>query len=425
MKIDLILPRWDKTGLADVKKHLRVPPLSLATIAALTPSDVEVRIVDENVERVGFAGNADLIAISAMTPLAPRAYEIAAEFRAKGVPVVLGGMHPSLLPAEAINHADSVMIGEAEGSWQKLIEDLKNGTLQKFYRQQERPSLENLPIPRRYLYKKGAYAPIDTVQISRGCPYGCEFCSVTRFFGKSFRFKPIENIIKEMETLKRRMTFFVDDNIIGNPRYAKKLFEALIPLNIKWFSQSSVNIAHDDELLKVAAESGCICLFVGFESLSQANLKEIGKSPNEVGFYREAIKKLHDYGISVEGAFIFGFDHDKPTVFRETVDFAKDTDLDMAQFGILTPFPGTALYDRLESSGRITNRDWANYDVAHVVSQPKLMTPKELWDGFYDAWQEFYSVGSIVKRLIGVRKNLRFTLPLNLGFRRMASMLET
>ena len=401
----------------------RFPPLNLITLAGLTPEEFEVSLTDENVGPIDFNKEIDLVAISAMTPLAPRAYEIADRFREKGIKVVLGGMHPSALPDEAIGHADSVAIGEAEGIWLNLLSDLRAGNLQKFYRSAAKPPLTKLPIPRRDLLRKKAYFNVNTIQVTRGCPFDCDFCSVTNFFGKIHRFRPVEEILKEIETLKGNIVFFLDANIVGNPGYAKELFRRLIPYKIKWMSQASINLAQDRELLQLCAKSGCMMMFIGFESLSQINLQEMRKPFNKVGRFKESIEMIHDHGIAIEGSFMFGFDNDDSSIFKKTVDFVNEVNLDAVQFSVVTPLPGTGLYQKLEREGRIIERDWSRYDFLTVVFKPRLMSEEELQNGLYFAYHQIYSYRSIFKRIFRSRKSPLFSAVMNWGFRQASKML--
>ena len=420
MKIALIAPAWHDPLWESEKEKSIFPPLNLITLAALTSPQHEVTILDESLTDLNFNEKYDLVGISAMTALAPRAYEIADGFRKKGTRVVLGGMHPSALPEEAAAHADAVVIGEAEGSWQRLLVDLEKGELRTFYRQEERPSLEHMVTPRRDLLNRSRYLIPDTVQTTRGCPFACSFCTVSQFFGHEFRFRPVEEVVREVQNLEGEVVAFIDDNIVGNRSYARRLFTELarLPKKIKWFSQGSLNIARDEELLQMAAASGCIGLFIGFESLSPANLQAVGKKVNLVEDYQEAIKKLHDHGIAIEGAFVFGLDEDDDSVFERTVKFAQENRLEAAQFGILTPFPGTPLRETLEREGRITNNDWSEYTISKVVFEPKNMSAKTLQEGFNWAWQEFYSLGSISRRLGLTKKHAAILWALNLNIRK-------
>ena len=434
MVVELICPTWRKKEekkRAKRAKVFKIPPLGLLNVAAVTPDDVKVILTDENVEVIDFERKRDLVGITVMTSAAPRAYEIADTFRKKGVPVVLGGSHVSALPDEAIQHADSVVIGEAEGCWEKLIDDFKRygkEGLKKFYKNQEKPDLSEVPFPRWDILKEDTYIVKKVLHATRGCPYNCSFCSVTRFFGRKIRKRPVEKIVECIEknvgkSLKDRFFVFLDDNIMGNRKYAKDLFKALIPYRIIWMSQASVNSAYDDELLALAAKSGCKALFVGFETIAPEALKEIGKYQNKVDFYIEAIKRFHRHGIFVEGAFIFGFDADTREVFEETVRFVNRAKLDGVQYTILTPLPGTAFYEKIEREKRFIDRNWSNYDCGHIVFKPKNMTPEELQAGLHWAYKKTYSLPSIFKRLTGVFTGGRwkYAIPLlifNLGYRK-------
>ncbi|RLE06547.1 B12-binding domain-containing radical SAM protein [Candidatus Aerophobetes bacterium] len=434
MKILLISPTWKKKVANERLKRDRIfkfPPHSLLAVAALTPKDIEVGIIDENIEELDFNRKADLVGITTMTASSPRAYEIADEFRRKGIPVVIGGIHATALPEEAAQHADAVVIGEAEGCWERLLEDFKRKGkkgLAQFYRNFQLPDPSKIPIARRELLEGKGYLLSRFLQISRGCPFNCSFCSVSRFFGKKYRFRPVKNVIEEVKSivgksLKTRFLGFLDDNIVGSVSYAKELFKALIPYRVLWAGQSSINIARDDELLDLAARSGCKGLFIGFESVSEDSLGEANKLQNKIGFYEKAVKKIHQFGISIEGAFIFGFDHDDKSIFQRTVKFIERVKLDAVQFTVLTPLPGTKLYEKLEEEGRITDKDWSNYDFTHVVFRPKLMTPEELRQGLTWAYQRIYSLPSIFRRLTGSFSGGRWRysgpiLALNLAYRR-------
>jgi radical SAM superfamily enzyme YgiQ (UPF0313 family) len=404
MKLELIAPAINENR----RKHRKalVPPLGLAEVAALTPADVEVSLTDEKVTVVDFQKETDLVGITALTMTAQRAYEIADAFRARGVKVVLGGIHPSVLPEEASQHADAVVIGEAEDIWPNLIADFRANKLQKIYRQHERPSMINLPFPRRDLFARGAYLFRNTIFTTRGCPYSCSFCTVTSFFGHTYRCRPVEEVVKEIETLdKKKLVVFLDDNIVGNPKFAKELFRALVPFKIKWVSQCSVTIARDNELLKLAADSGCIDLWIGFESLSPTNLSAVGKRINAADEYESVIRKIHSYGIGIHGFFVFGFDEDDADSFKRTVRFAQRMRLETAQFNLLTPYPGTGLYESLDKAGRIVNRDWSEYG-NDLMFEPKSMSREMLQKGRTWAWREFYGLPSIWSRIGVAHRNL-------------------
>ena len=415
VKLELIAPATQK-NIRRRKKGL-VPPLGLAMVAALTPPGVEVSLTDENVTGIDYQKEIDLVGITALTVTAPHAYEIADNFRARGIKVILGGAHPSALPDEASQHADAVVIGEAEGIWPNLINDFKENKLQKVYRQSERPSLVNLPIPRRDLFAKGAYYVTNTISTTRGCPYSCSFCSVTSFFGHTYRCRPVEEVLKEIETLNQRdFIVFLDDNIVGNPKFAEELFRALVPYKIKWVSQASVTIAGNDELLRLAAASGCVAVFIGFETLSPANLAAAGKKINIVDEYETVIKKIHSHGIAIHGFFILGLDEDDEEVFERTLNFAQKMRLESAQFSLPVPLPGTAFHDLLDKDGRIVTKDWSQYE-SNVVFEPKLMSRETLEQRRYWVWREFYSLPSIWRRIGMIRRNFRELWTVNLYYR--------
>ncbi len=421
MIVHLISPKSPVANVTRREKAIQFCRLSLTTVAALLPRDAKIRIINDSIDVIDFNERVDLVGITAITSTAPRAYEIADRFREKGVPVILGGMHPTALPKEASLHADAVVMGEAEGVMHNLIEDFRIGKMKKFYHSIERPSLANLPLPRNdLLHRNKFYREMDVVQTTRGCPFDCDFCSVSDFFGRTYRTRPIPEVIDEVKRLKNRtIVFFVDDNIAGRHDYAKELFKALTPLKIRWFGQSSIIVGKDEELLRLAKKSGCLSLFIGFESLSSASLKEVGKTMNRVQDYSTEIKKIHDSGIGIVGAFIFGFDSDNDRVFKKTVNFIERNRIELASFSILTPLPGTRLYKRMEEEGRIIERDWAKYTCGEVVFRPKLLSVSQLQNGYYWARKQISSYGSIFRRtLLHPRKTSILSIPLSLIMRR-------
>jgi radical SAM superfamily enzyme YgiQ (UPF0313 family) len=400
----------------------RFSMLSSLYVAAAMPAGVETQILDEDVQPVDFDTDADLVGISFMTYNAPHAYEIADRFREeKGKPVVVGGFHPTFLPEEAIRHADAVCIGEAENNVSRIIEDFRAGRLQPFYRSAP-ADLAMLPVPNRRLYQKGLYAPLDTIQATRGCPHQCTFCSVTAFFGHRFRTRPVDAVVGELADLGHYV-LFMDDNIAVDREYARELFEKMTPLGKRWFSQCSLAIADDPELLRLAHESGCRGLFVGLESLSQGNLEGWRKGMNRSADYAKAIERIHAAGIAVFAGIVFGSDDDTPAIFDRTLAFLAEANVDALQATILTPFPGTPLFDEMECDGRVTDRAWSHYDFRHVVFQPKGMTPAELKAGHDRVLSSFYSRRSIVRRLtretayLDAATILRASAVLNLGYR--------
>jgi radical SAM superfamily enzyme YgiQ (UPF0313 family) len=386
-------------------------------VAALTPKEVEVSLTDENVTSIDFQKEADMVGITAPTITVHRAYEIADRFREKSVKVVLGGQHTSALPDEAIQHADAVVIGEAEGIWPKVIEDFKANKLQKIYSRSERSNLLNLPIPRRDLFVKEAYYVRNTISTTRGCPYACSFCSVSSFFGHTYRRRPLDEILKEIDTLDRtELIGFVDDNMFGDHKAAKDLLRALIPRRIKWVAQASVLVSKDDELLTLAAASGCMALLIGFETLSPANLASVGKSVNVVEEYEVIIKKIHSHGIAIHGFLIFGLDADDEGVFARTISFAQKMRLESAQFAWPMPYPGTALCESLDKAGRVVTKNWSEYEF-NPVFEPKLMSRETLKKGYDWAWRDFYSLPSIWRRIGLAHGNLIVWWAMNLSLR--------
>lgn len=420
MKILLVLPKSKGGFLGGVSSSGKAgfARLSLTTVASLISSDIDVRILDARVEEVDYDAEVDLVGITGLTYEIPSAYEIADGFRSRGVKVVMGGIHVSSLPDEALRHADSLIIGEAELVWDRLIDDFKKGELKPIYRAESMLDLNNLAIPRRDLLNKDMYTSFSTLQATRGCPFTCDFCTVTNFFGNKYRLRPVEDVIAEVKGLPDRRVILLDDNIVGRPRYAKELMKALIPLKIIWGSQASITLAKDDELLNLYSKSGGRYAFIGFESLSQENLKKLHKGWNTAKDYEKAIRKIHDAGIDIIGSFILGLDNDNTTSFMTILDFIKKNKIDAAMFNILTPFPGTGLYDRLEKEGRILDRNWSHYHTGTVVIKPLMMTAEELQSGYYWIYREFYSFHNILKRIFRSRKNILSRAALNFSYRR-------
>ncbi len=422
-KLLLILPRNERGYWGKVSKRGKTGfvRLSLPMIAALTPSNWEVEILDARITPVDFRKEVDLVGITAFTAEIPSAYEIADGFKKRGVKVVMGGIHVSFLPEEALEHATSVVIGEAEPVWGELLQDVEKGELKSIYRSNRFIEMAGMSIPRRDLLNRKMYVScFNTIQATRGCPFHCEYCAVKEFFGQKYRTRPVTEVIDEIREFDTRDFFFVDDNITGQPRYAKELFRALIPLKGVWGGQTTINIAKDEELLDLYARSGGKYAFIGFETLSEENLQQINKSWNSPNGYKEAIKRIHKAGINILGSFIFGLDEDDPTVFKKTFDFIMENNIDAAQFHILTPFPGTHLYEAMEKAGRILDRDWAKYHTGEVVFRPKKITPDELQRGYWWAYRETYTIRNIMKRCLRSSRNLMFRVGMNVSYRRKA-----
>ncbi len=426
MKFLLITPLAEKSLLGK-DFYFRLPPLGPLRVAALTPPDWEVKIIDEKVETLDLEQDADLVGITVMTPAANRAYKIARSFRERGIKVIMGGMHASNVPDEASQHCDSIFIGEAEDIWEGALEDFKKGQLKKVYKRQNGyPSIACRPLSNWNHYEGKGYLPVHFIETTRGCPHNCDFCSVTNIFGGKFRLRPVDEVEQEIKGLKpfegrfilKNVVFFVDDNIYGNKRHTKELLKRIMPYSLKWLGQASMNIANNDEILSLCKKSGCMGLAIGFETLSSGNLKDVKKSVNNPQNYIEAIKKMHDYGIGISGNFMFGFDEDDEGVFDRTLEFVLKAKLDSCYFSIVTPYPGTKYYTKLLKEGRLIDNDWSNYNTNHVVHKPKLMSPEKLLEGFNYALKECWSCSSIIKRLWGNGTYKNYWYPMNFGFKR-------
>ena len=396
MKIELISPA--------VEENAPIPNLALPILAALSPPDAHITFTDDLLIPIHLEKGlkeVDLVGITVMTKTALRAYRIADAYRKRGIPVVLGGIHPTALPEEAKGHADAVVIGEAERIWPQLIEDVRAGHLKEYYQQEGFIDPAEIPIPRREILPRKGYFPLDVVQVSRGCPFRCEFCSVRKFFGDTYRFRSVRDIVEEVKSLPHRLIMFNDDNIIGNPSFSKELLNALIPLNKKWIGQASLAGLREVGNIKLLKKSGCIGLLIGFESLSKSNLIQSQKYQNDPSEYREIVDILHRSGINIWGSFIFGFDEDQPSIFKETVTFTIQTKIFSVVFALLTPYPETALYQRLKKENRLVQDEWwllerPEESAPHFV--PERMSGEALREGWKKAWKEFYSFSSILKR---------------------------
>ncbi len=416
--------------------YFKFPHLSLPTLAAYTPPDVQVTILDEKFDSLSDGRGYDLVGITAMTPLAPKAYRIADRFRSQGVPVVMGGYHPTVLPDEALEHADSVCIGEAETVWPTIVADAMAGRLKARYRADAFPCLEKTALPRRDLLrvpraKRFEHINVFFLQTTRGCPFRCSFCAVSSVLGGKLRHRPVAAVEAELESVGVRrlergqkrdrfhnIVFFTDDNIVGHRSYAKDLLRMVATFNLKWVGQASTNVSDDEEILGLLKTSGCMGLAVGFETLCQKNIRDVGKGVNRTQEYLERIRKIHAHGIGLAGNFIFGFDHDDATAFAEVVQFVDTARLEGFYYSLLTPYPGTPLYEAMRAEGRILERDWSLYDTDHVVYRPRLMDVETLMEGYRWAWRRSLTYRSIFTRLLGARNQLIFFGPMNYGMRR-------
>ena len=387
------------------RKHISYL-LAIPTLISLTPPQHEIRVFDQNIEDIDYNWEADLVGITVRTMFATRAYEISENFRARGMKTILGGIHPSMCPEDALQHCDSVAIGEAEEIWRTVLQDAENGHLKRIYKAEKFADLSAAPIPDRSSLSKKQYL-MDIVQTTKGCPFHCEFCSVHAFDGQRIRSKTIEQVIREIQGInsfhtkykKKTSIFFADDNIIADKEFAKELFLALQPYNINWMCQASINISRETDLLELMRNSGCGAIFIGFESISKENLEMMHKGINQRYEYIEAIQKIQSYGILVHSSFILGYDFDSPQTFDELINFIQESNLLMPLINILTPLPGTMLYKRLEEEGRILDKDWSKYDTQHVVFMPARMSPDDLLQGYRKVVKSVYSFDSILTKL--------------------------
>ncbi len=382
------------------QKALRIPEIALSIIAAFTPEEFEVDVVEEDLQEINYDIECDIVGISCMTANAPRGYEIAKEFKKRGKTVVFGGIHPTVLPDEALQYGDSVIIGEAENSWENFLADYLKGDIQPTYRSNQ-PDVSDYPFPKRDLSRKKGLFNVKPILTTRGCPFNCNFCCVPEFFGKKLRHLPPEKVVGDIVAAKSKNFLFLDDNIIGNPKYALKLFEAIAPLKIKWVGQASITFVKKEELMRAAQKSGCVSLFFGVESVSKSQLNKMRKSLNEIHLIEEAIQKVKDLGIAFHASMVFGFDDDTISVFDETLEFLMRNKIGTGSYNILTPYPGTEIYKQFKAEGRLLTENWRYFDHNTVVFKPKNMTPMELAEGHLQFRKDLYSLGSIAKRLPG------------------------
>jgi len=418
MKILFLSPGWPKGRLWG-ELGFKFPTLSLAALAAVTPPEWEVAFHDDAIRQTPFDTDADLIALTAMTAQANRAYQLADAFRARGKTVVMGGFHASNLPDEALTHVDSVVVGEGELAWPQLLADFQAGRLQRSYRADGLIDTSLIPPARREIFKGSGHFFTNTIQTTRGCPFDCEFCSVTAFYGRKYRKRSVEQVLAELEQLRtvNSFVFFVDDNIVADRKYSLPLFAGMKGMGIKWLSHAPIDFAEDQELLKAAGDSGCVGMFVGFESLNQESLAAMGKVTNTAESYKAYAQQFRDHGIGILGSFVMGCDGDTPAVFEQTLRFCEDARLEAAIFPILTPYPGTAVRRRLEAEGRIISNNWQDYDMEHVTFEPRGMSVQELQDGYDQICRDFYSLGSIWRRIGKLHRSVQVFGPMNLGFR--------
>lgn len=408
------------------KKSLRYQPLTLTTLAAYVPPelDAEVRLIDEGIADVPLDLEVDLVGLTVITGTARRAYELAQHFRQRGITVVLGGPHVTLIPEDAAPHADAIVTGYAEDSWPQLLRDFAAGRLAPRYDQAPGLDLANRPFARRELLRSHRYLTNSVFEATRGCVHSCDFCVVPSAWGRKPYQKPVADVVADIRQHGVPKLIFVDLNLIADRGHALELFAALVPLHVQWYGLATTLLADDPELLELCARSGCKGLLMGLESISPANLRESRKGFNSPDKFSQVVEALHAHGIALQGCFVFGLDHDEPDIFLKTAEFAVAAKIDLPRFAIVTPFPNTGLYKRLEAEGRILTKNWELYDGQHAVFQPARMSVEELQLGTETAWKHAYSFRSIARRIAHSPAPWPVKLGTNLGYRFYAHHLS-
>jgi radical SAM superfamily enzyme YgiQ (UPF0313 family) len=406
MKIKLIAPHEQREDT--ISSPFKLQRVNLPLLAALTPPGHTVMLVEEAFAPDDINQEVDLVGITVLTELALRAYQIGDAYRRKAVKVVMGGIHPTVLPDEALEHSDAVVVGEAEGVWPQVVSDAASGQKQRIYRSDKMTDLEGLPNPRRDLLSRSKYQgciriPVG-VETSRGCPYDCEFCCIGQTLGQRYRVRPVQEVIAEIESIDSPHLFFCDDALGLNRNVSKELFTEMIPLRRRWLAQGTVSLAEDVELLRLMQRSGCLGLLIGFESVQKGPQNEVKKIKNLKVDFHEAMRRFHGEGFGILGSFVFGFDYENKDVFDQTFEFIMKCHMDVVQMRILTPYPGTRLYKRLLSEDRLLVRDWwlRGYPPDTLFFQPKGMTADELISGFARLNRQTYSFGAMLKRFFGM-----------------------
>jgi radical SAM superfamily enzyme YgiQ (UPF0313 family) len=408
------------------RKSLRYMPLTLPTLASLVPAELKATVtcIDEGIDDVDLQIDADLVGLTVITGTANRAYELSAKFRSRGISVVMGGPHVTLVPDEAQEHADSIVVGYAEEEWPRLLRDFAAGAMQPRYSQSAAFRLGGFPLPQRSVLPVGRYLTGDVFESTRGCVHNCSFCVVPAAWGRRPLQKPIEEIVSDIKERQARRAIFIDLNLIADKDYAAQLFTALIPLKIQWYGLATTLLCDDKPLLDLAARSGCRGLLMGLESISASSLRRTHKSFNQPDEYPRVVEELHRRGIALQGCFVFGLDDDTPDVFLKTARFAVECGIDLPRFAVVTPFPSTEIYKQLAAEGRILTRNWELYDGQHVVFQPAQMSPAELLRGAEQAWRYVYSWRNIARRLRHTPASWHLALVTNLGYRHYAYRLH-
>lgn len=403
MKLDRI--SLLRPNMGDYRSSDGLPPLAMGILAARTPKEIDINFYDDKVEVIPDDDQPDLMAITVETFTARRAYDLAERYRSRGVPVVMGGYHPTFLPEEALQHADAIVVGDAEGSWEQLLHDFRNDHMQRIYTGGSNRPLDDFRLDRSIFAGK-KYAPVELVQFGRGCRFACDFCSIRTFYQDNLRARPVHSLAEELQQFSRRkLIFFVDDNLFNSREQLEAMLDAIRPLKLRWSCQISIDVARDQRLLDKLAGAGCVFALVGFESLSEANLKQMAKPWNRVaGDYLSVVQKFHQRGIAVYGTFVFGYDGDTAETIQDSLNFALEAKLEIANFNPLTPTPGSPLYERLLRENRLLSPQWwldPNYRYGDPIFVPKSMSPEEFAAKCFAAKKAFYSWSSIAHRVVG------------------------
>lgn len=421
--IKLISPKMSLRPMDSEMKRKMSPPLSLVTLASMTPPEHHVYIEDENIELLNFTDTPDVVGVTVNVDTVYRAFEIAEIYKKKGCKVVFGGIHASAHPEEMLTACDAVCIGEAEEVWHSILEDCQTDTLKKTYHNPNPTDLSLVPLPDWNLIKKKKYLYYNIIVASRGCPFKCEFCyNSCDYVSGKYRNRPVDDIIEEIKRLNTKQVMFIDDNLIGNLRWVNELLEKMKPMKLVWHAAVSTNIVHHPELITAMAAAGCRSLFIGFESINPNSIKSVNKSQNKIPDYERLIQLLHDNGIMINASLAFGFDHDTPDTFDETLEWLVRNKVETMTGHILTPYPGTILYKRFKEEGRIICNDLTKYNTSHVTFQPKNMTPQQLRDGYMGMYKRFYSYKNIFSRMPENKRLVPSYLLFNFGYRKFGRL---
>ena len=425
MKIKLIQPAMIQRPMDTKLKTRMAPSLALLTLANLTPKEHEVIIENENVESINFDEKVDLVAVTVTVDVMNRAIEIAKEFRKRSVKVVAGGIHITADPKGAYGYFDAICVGMAERIWQRILFDAQNDSLKEIYNDMLSISGQEIVSPDYDIIDNSKYLYTNIISTSRGCPFECDFCyNSSQSVHKAYINRPIEDVIREIKTLRTRHIMFIDDNFIGNPSWTKKFLAQIKPLGLKYNAAVTSNIVDMPDILDDLKESGCQSLFIGFESINDKAIDSVNKVQNSVGKYERLVEELHKRGIMINASFVFGLDEDDSSVFEKTLDWIVKNKIETVTSHILTPYPGTRLYENLHKQGRITDFDLSKYNTANVVYRPKNMTQEELYDGYLWIYKEVYSFKNIIKRLPSSKKQWIPYLAFNLLYRRFGKLTE-